>query len=377
MTHTAAPRRRPDVTHTAAPHQDVATAQRAATATVEDVSRHRPASPATAPTASDIPDADVTGTSTSDADSAPPTRVARLVEPLARPLRRWAGPVVIANLVGQVLIILTGGLVRLTASGLGCTTWPLCTPGSFTPELHDEVSFHPFVEFGNRAFSFLLGIVGLLVLLAVVTDRRRSVAYRRLGWIPLLGVMVQGVIGGILVLVELPPALVGFHLLISMALVVASAYLVQRQAEGDGPPATLVTRGTARIGALFGALLVPVLVLGVITTGAGPHSGDDKVGYRFDIDPTVIAKVHAWSVWLFIAVLALLTWRLLREPGIAPRVAGPLSLLWLTVFAQGVAGYVQYFTDLPWGIVAIHMLLAATLAALVTLLLTRLRTRGA
>ena len=303
--------------------------------------------------------------------------VPRAVEAVARPLRRWARPLVIANLVGQVLIILTGGLVRLTASGLGCTTWPLCTPGSFTPGFHDAASIHPFVEFGNRAFSFLLGIVSLLVLLAVATDRGRSLAYRRLGWIPLLGVMLQGVIGGILVLVKLPPALVGFHLLISMALVVASAYLVQREQEGDGRPVPVVARGTLRVGAVLGALLVPVLVLGVITTGAGPHSGDDSVGYRFAVDPTLMAKIHAWSVWLFIAVLALLTWRLLREPGAAPRVAGPLTLLWLSVFAQGVAGYVQYFTDLPWGIVGIHMLLAATLAALMTLLLLRLRVREA
>lgn len=290
-------------------------------------------------------------------------------------LRPWTRVIVIANLVGQILIILTGGLVRLTASGLGCTTWPLCTPGKFTPTLHTAETIHPYIEFGNRTFSFLLFIVGVLVLLVVATDRARTVAYRRLGWIPIVGVVIQGVIGGILVLVELPPALVGFHLLISMALVVASAYLVQREQENDAAPARLVTLPTARIGAVLGALLVPILVLGVITTGAGPHSGDSDVGYRFDIDPTLMAKLHAWSVWLFIAVLALLTWRLLREPGMAMRIAGPLTLVWLIVFGQGVAGYVQYFTGLPWGIVALHMLLAATLAGVVTLLLVRLRSR--
>jgi cytochrome c oxidase assembly protein subunit 15 len=189
-----------------------------------------------------------------------------------------------------------------------------------------------------------------------------------------VGVVVQAVIGGITVLIDLHPAIVGGHLLISMALVAFSTWLVVRTREGDGPAVPLVDRPTRILVHVLTALTAAVLVLGVVVTGAGPHSGDDEVGYRFGVDPWLMAKVHAASVWAFIAVLVVIL-VLLRRRGVSgrPWTAG-LVLLGVTL-AQGGIGYVQLFTGLPIALVNLHMLGAALLAAAVTFFVGSLRTR--
>ncbi|WP_421733423.1 COX15/CtaA family protein [Cellulomonas sp.] len=289
---------------------------------------------------------------------------------------RWTWTAVVANLVGQIVIIVTGGAVRLTASGLGCSTWPQCEPGQFTPQLHSATSFHPYVEFGNRTVSVLLVAIAAVVAVLVVLDRRRPWSYRRLGLIPVVGVLIQAVIGGITVLVDLHPAIVGSHLLISMALVAFSAWLVVRTREGDGPAVRLVDRTTTIAVRALVALATVVLVLGVVVTGAGPHSGDDEVGYRFGVDPWLMAKLHAASVWAFVAVLVVVL-VLLHRRGVRgrPWITG-LVLLAVTL-GQGAIGYVQLFTGLPIALVNLHMLGAALLAAAVTFFVGSLRTRGA
>ncbi|MEZ0449938.1 COX15/CtaA family protein [Cellulomonas sp. ICMP 17802] len=288
---------------------------------------------------------------------------------------RWQWTAVVANLVGQVLIIVTGGAVRLTGSGLGCSTWPECEPGHFTPQPHQATSIHPFIEFGNRTVSGVLVVVALLVALLVVTDARRPWSYRRLGLVPVIGVLLQAVIGGITVLVDLNPAIVGSHLLISMALVAFSTWLVVRTREGDGPAVPLVDRTTRLLVRLLAGLTAVVLVLGVVVTGAGPHSGDDEVGYRFDVDPWLMAKLHAASVWAFVAVLVVVL-VLLRRRGVTgrPWTTG-LVLLGVTL-GQGLIGYVQLFTGLPIGLVNLHMLGAALLATAVTFFVGSLRSRA-
>lgn len=288
---------------------------------------------------------------------------------------RWTWTAVVANLAGQIAIIVTGGAVRLTGSGLGCSTWPQCEPGQFTPQLHEATSLHPFIEFGNRTVSFVLVVIALAVALLVTGDRRRPSAYRRLGVVPVVGVLVQAVIGGITVLVDLNPAIVGSHLLISMALVAFSTWLVVRTREGDGPAVPLVDRTTRTLARVLVALTAVVLALGVVVTGAGPHSGDDEVGYRFGVDPWLMAKLHAASVWAFVAVLvAVLV--LLRRRGVSgrPWTTG-LVLLGVTL-SQGLIGYVQLFTGLPIGLVNLHMLGAALLASTVTFFVGSLRTRS-
>ncbi|GAA2514791.1 COX15/CtaA family protein [Rarobacter incanus] len=310
---------------------------------------------------------------------------AKIAAPNERPVHpspvRWFqrhGRVFVwANLMGQMLIIVTGGLVRLTGSGLGCSTWPMCEPGQFTPVAHQATTYHPFVEFGNRTISGVLVAIALAVLLAVWTDSTRTRAYRMLGLVPLIGVLAQAIIGGITVLAHLNPAIVGFHMFISIALVAFSAYLVARHNEGDGRPVATVDIVTARITRAVATWLGVVVCLGVIVTGSGPHSGDDEVAYRFALDPAAMARAHAGTVWILIIALAMLSIRLLRGPA-APH--GPLrksvAAIWVIVLVEGAVGYTQYFTGLPWGLVAVHMALAALLTAAAIFAVTATRTRA-
>jgi cytochrome c oxidase assembly protein subunit 15 len=299
-----------------------------------------------------------------------------------------------ANLVGQILIVVTGGAVRLTASGLGCSSWPACEPGHFTPALHGATSYHPFVEFGNRTVAALLVVVAIaVVVVGGGLDRRRSTGYRVLTWVPLVGVLVQAVVGGMAVRYDLPPAVVGSHMLISMVLVAVSTWLWVRSREGDGPVRWLVPRGTRVLTAALFVMGTVVVALGVVTTGAGPHSGDDRIGYRFAVDPLTMARVHAAAVWVFVALLALTIYQLqvrvrhaaaaagtgletAPDPGAAGVLQAGYRLLGVTA-AQAVIGYAQVATGLPIALVNLHMLGAALLVTALTLVAGRLRTRPA
>ncbi|WP_308113310.1 COX15/CtaA family protein [Antribacter soli] len=301
-------------------------------------------------------------------------------------LRRHSVLVLTANLVGQIGIIVTGGAVRLTRSGLGCSTWPQCEPGQFTAAIHPETSYHQYIEFGNRTLTGVLSVVAILVLLVVRTAPGRSRAYRLLGLVPIVGVAAQAVIGGVIVLLHLHPGWVSLHFAVSGALVAASLYLLHRHGEGDGPPVSVVGPRVRALAWALAGLTVMVVVLGVITTGAGPHSGDETVGYRFTVDPALVSKWHAAAVWAFVAVLAAFLFVVHRSPD-AGAAAGPAAparvavvrraawLLLAITLLQGVIGYVQYFTGLPILLVGLHMLGAALLIAGTTrvVLTTRVR----
>lgn len=297
-------------------------------------------------------------------------------DPFAR-FRGWTRGVLIANVIGQIAIILTGGAVRLTGSGLGCSTWPMCEPGQFTPVFHEAASYHPFVEFGNRTMTGVLSVIAVAVLLLVWTDRRRSETYRALGILPLAGVALQAVVGGVVVLLELHPGWVSLHFVISAALVWVSAYLLHRHGEGDGAPAPIGSRATTLAGRTLGVLVIPVVVLGVIVTGAGPHSGDTEVGYRLAVDPLAMTRAHSASVWVFVGVLALLLVLLLRQTATEPvrRARRGAWLLLVVTLAQGAVGYTQYFTGLPALLVGLHMLGAGLLVWATANAVLRLRTR--
>jgi cytochrome c oxidase assembly protein subunit 15 len=282
----------------------------------------------------------------------------------------------IANLVAQIGIVVTGGAVRLTGSGLGCSTWPECEPGSFTPVLHEATTWHPLIEFGNRTLTGVVGLVALAVAVLVVTDRSRSRGYRRLGVLPLAGVVAQALIGGVTVLLHLNPAVVGVHMLVSLGLIAVSTALLYRSREGDGPPVRLVAPRVRATGQALAAVAVVVLALGVVVTGSGPHGGDDEVAFRFAVDPVLVAKLHAAAVWAFVAVLATLLVALVRGRGPARARRAATVLLGVTL-AQGLIGYVQYFTGLPVVLVGVHLLGAALVAASVTWTLLTLRTRPA
>ena len=280
----------------------------------------------------------------------------------------------VANLVAQIGLVVTGGAVRLTGSGLGCSTWPQCEPGSFTPKLHGATSVHPLIEFGNRTLTGLLVIIAIAVAVLVFTDRRRSTSFRVLGLVPLIGVALQAFIGGATVLLHLNPAVVGVHLLLSMALVSASTVLVVRGGETDGRPAPLVGPGTIRLARALAVAAAVVLALGVVVTGSGPHGGDNTVAYRFAVDPVLVAKMHAAAVWVFVGLLLALLARLVRGGAPARARRAAFVLLGITL-AQGLIGYVQYFTGLPAVLVGVHMLGAGLLTAATTWTLLTLRRR--
>ena len=280
----------------------------------------------------------------------------------------WTRRALWANLAAQIGIIVTGGAVRLTGSGLGCSTWPQCEPGEFTPQFHEAMSIHSLIEFGNRTLTGVLTIFAIAVLLLVRREPWRPRWFRRLAWAPLVGTALQAVIGGITVLVHLHPAVVGVHMLVSLALVAVSALLLatDRRTRPDAPAeafsAAPTTRTIARVLLGVGGLL---MVLGVIVTGAGPHGGDDEYAYRYELDPVAAAKAHAWVAWAFVALVALVVW-LVRRDG-APR---PVLRTWWwlvgVTLAQGVIGYVQYFTGLPEVVVGAHLLGTGLLTAALT-----------
>lgn len=268
------------------------------------------------------------------------------------------------NLVGNVLIIATGGAVRLTGSGLGCPTWPLCTDDSFvnTPEM----GIHGVIEFGNRTLSPVLGILAILL---VVATWRLGVL-RVLALVILAGVVLQGVVGGITVLTGLNAWIVGFHYLASTALVAVATAVVVRTTREPGRRERFLPPWLRIVAHLTTALLVVVLGIGVVTTGSGPHSGDataPRNGLAWD----VLAHAHAYAGYALVAAL------LVFLVG-AVRVGDRRLLTWLVVLigavvVQIVVGIVQANTGIPPLLVGIHMVLAAVTVALTVVTLDATR----
>lgn len=273
----------------------------------------------------------------------------------------------IANLAAQIGIVVTGGLVRLTGSGLGCSEWPMCTPGSFTPVFHEEMTFHPFVEFGNRTLTGVLVVIAALLLWALYKRPPASTRpriLRALGWTIIALIGVQAVVGGFSVWMDLHPAIVGTHMSLSFVLIAVSAYLVVRLTSEDG---SLEHPRFSWLVYLTGVAAVLMLVAGVITTGSGPHSGDAEAPYRFALDPAQVTQVHSALTYVFVALLVALI-LMARRNGVG---VGHWKWVLALVVAQGVVGYTQYFTGLPIVLVLIHMLLASLFVAAFTIAAVR------
>ncbi|QIG43104.1 heme A synthase [Nocardioides anomalus] len=280
-------------------------------------------------------------------------RTDRLVRPLA-----WA------SVVANVLIVVTGGAVRLTGSGLGCPTWPRCTDESFRP--HGALQFHQAVEFGNRTLTFVLTAVAIATLVVCWRTGRRDL--RLMSAIAFLGIPFQAVIGGITVLTDLNPWIVSLHLLLSMAIIGVTVRLLLA-VRGPLPPAR---RGpTVGLAWATFAAAWAVLYVGTVVTGSGPHAGDAETE-RNGLDPLQVSQLHADLVFLFVGLTLGLLF-LLMAVG-APHAARQAVLVLLVVeLAQGTIGFVQYFTDLPEVLVGFHMLGAALVSACVTWVLLRVR----
>ncbi len=282
----------------------------------------------------------------------------------------------LANVAAQMVIVVTGGLVRLTGSGLGCPTWPECVPGSYVPVQEQAEGFHKYIEFGNRTLTGVVGLTALAALVVTVLlvragrDRRLLL----LGAAPLALTVGQAVLGGVTVLTELHPVTVSAHFLVSMLLVAVSVLLVERVGEPDGPAVPVVRREVRGLAVALTAVAAVVLVLGTVVTGSGPHSGDAETPARFALDPRSISWLHADSVMLFLGLLGGLLVALwaLDAP---QRVRNRARLVLLVALAQGLVGVVQYLTDLPEALVLAHMLGAELLVVSLVLLLTSMRRR--
>lgn len=273
------------------------------------------------------------------------------------------------NLAVQILIVVTGGLVRLTGSGLGCSQWPQCEPGSYTPTLRPEDGIHPYVEFGNRLIGVVVGLVAVAVLYAVwrgVSGRGRATMLV-LAAAVLVGTLAQAVLGGISVITELNPVIVMSHFLISIALIVVSTLLLLTYRRPDvtefiHPPIPRAVRAVACVAAAVGAV---VIVLGTVVTGSGPHSGDADQPARLGFDPRTVAWLHADSVMLFVGLVVAMVVATGLLPSLA-RARRPWRLVLTVSLAQGVLGYTQYATGVPVPLVSLHMLGACLLTATVT-----------
>ena len=249
----------------------------------------------------------------------------------------------------QAALILTGGAVRLTGSGLGCPTWPECTPGSYTPIPNQaEGALHAWIEFGNRMLTFGLVAISLIVLAHVLITKRRDLRLLAVG--QLLGILGQGLLGGITVVTDLHPLPVASHLLLSIILVAAAVSLYDRREA----PVEKIKQSDKLISSLSKshiALSFLVIVLGTLVTGSGPHAGDAKAR-RFDFDIRSVAILHAD------AVIALFGFTLALAVAIRTNkiILKKIYIFTAIALAQGAIGYIQYFTGIPEILVAAHLL---------------------
>ncbi|MER7605429.1 COX15/CtaA family protein [Nocardioides sp. NPDC127503] len=265
-------------------------------------------------------------------------------------LRAHAFGLAIANLIANIGIVVTGAVVRLTGSGLGCPTWPKCTEESYVA--HEALGINGVIEFGNRLLTYVLAAIAITVVIAVW--RRRGVV-RNLAIVIALGVPFQGVIGGITVLTDLNPYVVALHLLLSMAMVGLCVWLLDEIRSPEREEAARSVRIASVVTLVVGWL---TLWLGTVVTGSGPHSGDLE-SRRTGLDPALMSHIHAYAVYALIAATLVTLW-LGRKNAYVRRVTIVLLVIEL---AQGLIGWVQYLTDLPVLLVGFHMLGAALVSA--------------
>ncbi|MFD6396085.1 heme A synthase [Nocardia sp. NPDC060249] len=301
-----------------------------------------------------------------------------LVDRLPLPSLRVQRLIAIAVILSQAGISVTGAIVRVTASGLGCPTWPQCFPGSFTPIGVSEVPvLHQTVEFGNRLLTFAVTLCAGLIVLAVIRARRRKEVLTY-AWLMPGGTVVQAIIGGITVRTGLLWWTVAVHLLASMAMVWLAVVLYAKICEPDDGIETVQVPAPLRwLTALSGVALAGVLIAGTLVTAAGPHAGDKSIERQVErLEVEIVTLVHLHSQ-LLIGYLALLIGLAfgLYAVGMSAAIRKRLFVLLGLVLAQALVGVVQYFTDVPAALVAIHVGGAAACTAATAALWASLRTR--
>lgn len=304
---------------------------------------------------------------------------ATFINALPTRITGWTKVIAWATLISNTLIILTGGAVRLTASGLGCPTWPRCTDETWvaTPEM----GLHGAIEFGNRTLTFLLVVVATLMFLSVARLWHSHRPLVVLSLLVLAGIPAQAAIGGITVLTNLNPWVVAFHFLVSSGLVMVSTMLLRRiyhELKPQQVPGTPLISGARDYVTTFLAAVVlaaswAAVVLGTVVTGTGPHAGDPG-SPRHEFDPEFVTRLHTAPVYLLVLATLVLIIRQfqLATSGAQRRAA---ILLVVSILIQGGIGYWQHFTGLPILLVAMHMVGSAILMAAATLVFDEYRSK--
>lgn len=267
--------------------------------------------------------------------------------------------ITVGALVALVLIVVTGGAVRLTGSGLGCSDWPGCSADRFVP----ASGFHDWMEFGNRLVT---AAVSAFVIVAVLTAALRTPVRRDLVWLSVglvVGVVAQILLGAVVVYSDLNPVLVQGHFIVSMLLVLDAVVLVHRarlpdERSPDRPSRASPVPDDVRLWArIMVGLTAATTVVGTAVTGAGPHSGqnDGKFVQRLDVAVRDVARVHSSLALLLLGAVLFTVWRLRRSP-VGTGVLARAELVLTAVVLQGVVGYTQYFTKVPPLLVGLHIL---------------------
>lgn len=257
-----------------------------------------------------------------------------------------------------VFIVVTGAAVRLTGSGLGCSSWPGCEPGELVPR--GESAHYAWIEFTNRLIT---GVVSVAVALAVLGSLRRTPRRRDLtvlSWSLVAGVVAQILLGALVVVLDVHPIVVQGHFLVSAVLVAIAVVLHHRAGRSDGPdrrPAPAVPMAGAGLVGLARAAVAAaaaVLLAGTLVTGSGPHAGDETAE-RLGFSVRSVALVHSALTWVFLALVVVLVVRLRRE-SVSARATERASALLVVVVLQGGLGYLQYATGVPELMVGLHVL---------------------
>jgi heme a synthase len=302
----------------------------------------------------------------------------RLVDVLPMPSMRTQRLIAAAVVLTQGGIAVTGAIVRVTASGLGCPTWPQCFPGSFTPVPHAEVAgIHQAVEFGNRMITFLVVLTAALAVLAVTRARRRRevLVY---AWLMPASTVMQAVIGGITVLTGLLWWTVAIHLLVSMSMVWLAVLLYVKVGQpDDGVPTARVSKPLRQLTILTAVVLSAQLVSGTLVTAAGPHAGDKSIEApvpRLQVEIVTLVQLHAAVLFVYLALLVVLGLAL-RRVHAERQVVRRLAVLLILVAAQALVGRIQYAIGVPAALVAIHVAGAAACTAATAALWASMRER--
>lgn len=294
--------------------------------------------------------------------------IARRWTPSPRTLRRAA----LSAVVMSVLIIVTGGAVRLTGSGLGCDTWPKCTDESLiaTP----EQGYRGAIEFGNRMLTYVLSAAVGWTIVATRSTKPWRRTLTRWGWAQFWIVMSNAVLGGITVWMGLNPWTVAGHFLAANALLTVAVITWHRTGEGDTAPRPRVPRPVRKLSWALTGTAAALIVLGTTVTGAGKHAGDSSDVPRMPWDWTAAAHLHAVAAWV-VCALAVAMWLVLRVVDAPDDTRARARDLLIVLLAQGAVGYVQYFTGVPELLVGVHMLGSALMWIAVVRLALSLRER--